>query len=300
LKVCNKKIILRFEFDGINKTLWLEEAKRAYLLTVLHGWIRSSKSGMMGIPFKGFESVIAKVRHAFTVIPAGRGLLTPCNKMLQTKLPLLFLQRNPIFRAAIMGCCTLLRESSDSPTRCCKLVGGWPDYIGLYDTSSHGVGGVVFGKNMVCVPTVFRWECPPAIKELYHNKKNTNLDLDMAGLLFLWLIMESVCGDLQEQRVALFSDNSPTVEWVRHLATCGLMVSAHLIQALALRLKLNGTCPITLLHITGKENSMTDILSRSFGSKPKWFCKTNNDLLTLHNTLFPLPRQNSWTVFQIS
>jgi hypothetical protein len=38
-----KKVILGFEFDGINKTLWLEEAKRAYLLTVLHGWIRSSK-----------------------------------------------------------------------------------------------------------------------------------------------------------------------------------------------------------------------------------------------------------------
>ena len=66
-----KKIILGFEFDGGNKTLWLEEAKRAHLLTVLHGWIRSSKAGMMGIPFKEFESVIAKVRHAFTAIPAG-------------------------------------------------------------------------------------------------------------------------------------------------------------------------------------------------------------------------------------
>jgi hypothetical protein len=45
---------------------------------------------------------------------------------------------------------------------------------------------------------------------------------------------------------------------------------------------------------------MTDIPLCSFGSKPKWFCKTNNDLLALHNTLFPLPHQNSCTVFQIS
>jgi hypothetical protein len=45
---------------------------------------------------------------------------------------------------------------------------------------------------------------------------------------------------------------------------------------------------------------MMDIPSRLFGSKPKWFCKTSTDLLTLHNTLFPLPHQNSWTVFQIS
>ena len=299
-RYATKKIILGFEFDGVNKTLWLEEAKRAHLLTVLQGWIRSSKAGMMGIPFKEFESVIAKVRHAFTAIPAGRGLLTPCNKMLRTKPPLVFLKRNPILRAAVMGCRTLLRESSYSPTRCRELVGGWPDYIGVCDASSHGAGGVVFGENKVCVPTVFRWEWPPVIKELYHNDTITNSDLEMAGLLFLWLVMESVCGDLREQRVALFSDNSPTVGWVRRLATKGSMVSAHLIRALALRLKLNGTCPITPLHIAGEENSMTDIPSRSFGSEPKWFCKTNSDLLALHNTLFPLPQQNSWTVFQIS
>jgi hypothetical protein len=24
--------------------------------------------------------------------------------------------------------------------------------------TAHGVGGLVFGKNKVCVPTVFRWE----------------------------------------------------------------------------------------------------------------------------------------------
>jgi len=119
-----KKTILGFDFDGIEKTIWLEEAKRAHLLTVLHGWIRSSKSGMTGIPFKEFETVVAKIRHAFTAIPAGRGLLTPCNKILQSKPPLVYLQRNLVLRAAIMGCRTLLRESSDSPTRCHELVGG--------------------------------------------------------------------------------------------------------------------------------------------------------------------------------
>ena len=171
-KYATTKTIPGFEFDGINKMLWLEEAKQAYLLTVLHGWIRSRKSGMMGIPFKVFESVIAKVRHAFKAKPARCGLLTPCKKMLQTKPPLVFLQQNPILLAAIMGCLTLLRESSDSPTQCCKLVGGWPDYIGICNASSHGVGGVVFGKNKACIPIVFWWEWPPAIKELYHDKKH--------------------------------------------------------------------------------------------------------------------------------
>jgi len=109
------------------------------------------------------------------------------------------------------------------------------------------------------------------------------------GLLLLWLVMESVCGSLREKRVALLSDNSPTVGWVHRLATWGTMVSAHLIRALALQLKLNGTCPITPLHIAGEENSMTDIPSRSFGSEPKWHCKSNTNLLILFNNLFPFP-----------
>jgi hypothetical protein len=147
---------------------------------------------------------------------------------------------------------------------------------------------------------VFRWEWSQNVKILYLSKKITNSDLKMAGLLFLWLVMESVCNNLQEKWVALFSNNLPTVGWVRHLATRGSLVSAHLIRVLALRLKLKGTCPITPLYIAGKENSMTDIPSCSFGSKPKWLCKSNPELLTLFNTLFPLPNQNSWTVFQIS
>ncbi len=98
------KTILGFDFNGDDKTIWLEEAKRAHLLTVLHGWIRLSKSGTHGIPFKEFETVVAKIRHAFTAIPAGRGLLTPCNKILQTKPPMVYLHCNPMLSAAIKGC----------------------------------------------------------------------------------------------------------------------------------------------------------------------------------------------------
>ena len=294
------KTVLGFELDGIAKTIWLEEAKRAYLLTVLKGWVRSAQSSTIGIEFKDFESIVAKIRHAFTAIPAGRGLLSPCNKILQKKPRTVYLHRNPVLLAALSGCRTLLRESSDSPTRCKELVGGWPDYIGVCDASSHGVGGVVFGEKSTCTPTVFRWEWSPEVKAEYRKKSITNSDLEMAGLLFLWLVMETVCGTLREKRVALFSDNSPTVGWVRRLATRGSLISAHLIRALSLRLKLNGTCPLTPLHIAGEENSMTDIPSRSFGSNNKWHCKNNTELLTLFNSTFPLPGQTSWTVFQLT
>ncbi len=33
------KTILGFNFDGVEKTMWLESAKRNQLLTILHSWI---------------------------------------------------------------------------------------------------------------------------------------------------------------------------------------------------------------------------------------------------------------------
>ena len=46
--------------------------------------------------------------------------------------------------------------------------------------------------------------------------------------------------------------------WVRCLASQHLVVVAQLVQALKLRMKLQGSCPITLVHIPGKENALTD------------------------------------------
>jgi hypothetical protein len=74
-----RKTLLGFDFDGSAKIMWLEAALREKLLTILKGWVCSGKQGMAGIPFKEFESVVAKLRHAFTCIPAGVELLSPCN-----------------------------------------------------------------------------------------------------------------------------------------------------------------------------------------------------------------------------
>ncbi len=110
--------------------------------------------------------------------------------------------------------------------------------------------------------------------------------------------MEHVCGTLAEKRVALFSDNSPTVSWVQCMASCSSLVAKQLIRVLTLRFNLQKVCPITTLHIVGDQNAMTDIPLRSFGSKPKWHFKSDIDLLTFFNATFPLPQKNSGTVCQ--
>jgi hypothetical protein len=104
---------------------------------------------------------------------------------------------------------------------------------------------------------------------------------------------------LMEANIALFSNNTTTLSWVTHLASRHSIVVENLVAALALCLKKLHCCPLTPQHIKGKENTITDIPSRSFGSVPQWHFKSNNDLRTFFNSHFPLPNQTSWDVFQL-
>ena len=86
--------------------------------------------------------------------------------------------------------------------------------------------------------------------------------------------------------------------WEPRMASKSSFVAGQLLQVLALHLKLCQASPLTPMHIAGKQNAITDIPSRSFGSKKEWHCKNDDELLQLFNQKFPLPAQNSWTVFR--
>jgi hypothetical protein len=289
-------------FNGTDKTLWLAEEKRTLIINTLTKWIRVS-TNRGGIQFTEFQSMMSKVQHAFITIPAGKGLLSPFYALLALQPKFVFLHCNDALLHAIRDCRTFLRDSVDTPNACRSLVTAWPDNIGITDVSGSGLGGVILGENMGVTPTVFRLEWPKDISNNIISDSNpngaiTNSDLEMAGLLMLWLVMESICPALENAHVALFSDNSPTVHWVQRLAAKHSKIAIQLVRALALRLQLAKASPLTPLHIAGVDNSMTDIPSQSFGSEPKWYCKTNTDLLTLFNSTFLLPNQASWTVLR--
>jgi hypothetical protein len=57
----------------------------------------------------------------------------------------------------------------------------------------------------------------------------TNLDLEMAGLLLLWLMIEYICTTLTKKCIALFSDNSPTVSWVQRMACRSSLIAEQLV-----------------------------------------------------------------------
>ncbi len=299
------KTLLGFDFNGIEKTIWLAEEKRAALLLILKGWIRTSTRAHTGISFKIFESVVAKLRHAFTALPAGLGLLSPCNKVLAVKPRTIFLHRNAELKSALTDIRTLLQESVKAPTQCKQLVAGYPHVIGYCDASSHGYGGIVIGESLAIPPTVFRGEWTPDIKKSLVSSANPKgtisiSDLEMAGLLIMFLVMEAITPNEDAMHAAMFSDNVPTVSWVDKLASKRSLIGARLVRALVLRLKINKCSPLTPLHVAGKQNAMADMASRSFGSVPAWQCNSDAVFSQTFNQLFPLPSQNTWSVFRLS
>ena len=117
---------------------------------------------------------------------------------------MVYLHQNKHVLTAIKGCQMLLHELTCKPTHCRELTVGWPDYIGIVDASSHGMGGVMVGKLSECVPTVFRWRWLEDICRRLVSVENpagtiNNSDLEMAGLLLLWLVIEGIGGPLAEK-----------------------------------------------------------------------------------------------------
>ena len=293
------KDLLGWTFDGIAKTIELDEAKLADILATLRSWCRATT-----IPFDDFRKTVHKIQNATIGVPAARGLFTEVNKVLRKEPRQVYIKRNTPLLEAVRVFRALLQEAHKSPTKCRQLVVGHPDYVGIMDAAKEGTGGVIIGETEGCVPTVFRFEWPREVQDAMLTDDNpdgsiTNSDLEMAGLLLCWLVLEYVAPDLHHKHAALFCDNSPTVAWVRRMAAKGSRVAGLLLMALALRMKVRATSPLTTLHIAGEQNSIADIPSRSFGGTPQWHCKTDEEFLKLFNSNFPLPNQHSWTLFQI-
>lgn len=189
-----------------------------------------------------FESVIAKLWHAFNALPEGRGLLSLCNWVLRGRPATVYLHCNKALLEAITDVHFLLHQSTEKPTCCQNLVAQWSDFVGIVDALSHGKGGVIIGEGAACLPMVFRlwWlEDVTAQAVLFENptKSLTNLDLEMAGLLLLCLCVEGVCGPSTNKHVVMFSDNLPAVSWVERMATCQSQISVQLVRALAFSAK---------------------------------------------------------------
>ena len=303
------KDMLGFDFNGIKRTIIVDAKKRDELLATLRAWTRLARKKGTGsaarIDFVEFRKTIHQLRHVGICIPAGIGLLSYSSKLASMEgQRYIFIRVGSQLYQELDGWLTMLREATVEPTRCKELVSGHPDIVGIVDASKEGVGGIVVGENEPITPTVFRLEWPEEVRALVISQANptgkiTNSDLECAGTLLLWLVMERVVPDLKEKHVALLNDNSPTISWLTKLTSSNSQTAAALLRILAMRLKLAKASPLIPMHIAGEQNAISDIPSRSFGGKAQWNCKTDREFLTLFDSTFPLPKQNCWTLFHL-
>jgi hypothetical protein len=123
--------------------MWLEEEKITKLFTILHSWLRAGRR-KRGVPFVEFESVVAKPRHAFTALPGGRGLLSPCSCLLKQHPPVVCFHQNEPLNLAISNCRTILWESTSRPSDAPRL------YISIKmspSTWQFPIVGLFFGSR---------------------------------------------------------------------------------------------------------------------------------------------------------
>ncbi len=134
--------------------------------------------------------------------------------MVMPKCPqVIYLHQNCTLNKAICNIRVMLQNSVSSPSHYKDLVASWPNYNQIVDASSHGVGGVVVGEMSELPLTMFRLQQPPRITNalvMFENPqgKINNSDLEMAGLLLLWLCIEGIAQTLEHIHVALFSNST--------------------------------------------------------------------------------------------
>ncbi len=151
--------------------------------------------------FEEFHLVIAKLWHTMTMIPAGKGLLSPFNKIICLTLSTVYLHCNNPLMQALQELQTFLTETMDTSTKFSYLVMQWLDLIGIQDMSSFGVGGIVIGESHAFPSMLFCLQRPADITKIVISEANpwgaiTNSNLEYMGMILLWLVMEGVCLEL--------------------------------------------------------------------------------------------------------
>ena len=297
-----RKDILGWVFDGKAKTMELTRDKRDELMKLTKQALRAKH----GVPFKSFQKMLGKMRRASQSIPGSNGLFSPFNRVLAREPRFVWFKPGGELAAGLRDWRAIFKYALSEPTHVKQLVRDPDPHVGgIVDASGEGVGGVVFGMKIGCKPTVFRFKWPASITSQLKTQSNpagtiTNSDLEMAGLVLLWLVVEHIVGDLKHKHILLLSDNSPSVSWVDRMVWKRSLPAGELLRVLAFRINAKLACPITPLHIPGVHNRISDIPSRSFGYKKEWKFDCDHKFLTFFNAEFPLPQQHSWQMCQMS
>jgi hypothetical protein len=173
------------------------------------------------------------------------------------------IKQNPTLHDALSNFCTLICILCNRPTNCKELIINVPGYIGYCDASKLGAGGVWLSGSLLLPPVMWRIEWPLDIQQqvVSYNNPNgsiSNLDLEMAGMLAHYLVLEHLVS-LHHVHVAAWCDKTSTVSWTNKLSSSRSWVMGQLMRALTLRIHANEASPLISVSIAGVDNKMADM-----------------------------------------
>ena len=289
------KEILGWIFDGIHYTIYLPPSKSEKIITSIKKSLKKEQ-----ISLQKFQQLIGKLMHASIGLPMGKSLLSPAYAAMRNDPATVTI--TTYLKQCLQDWSTLLKQLSSRPTHVRELVTSTPTFVGYVDACAFGAGGVWFSGSAKINPTVWRIQFPKYIIANLISDKNptgklTNSDLEMAGLLCQWLVLECITPQsLQYNTIGIFSDNTPTVAWANKLSSSSSTVASYLIRALAIRLHVHQANTVTT-HEAGVTNQMADVSSRS--SRLAAYTKTTNSFLTTFSAQFPLQQGQCWKEFHL-
>ena len=289
------KEILGWMINGLDYTIQLPAAKCSKLEKQL-----TKTAKMKNIKLKDMEKLVGKLQHASLAMPGGWGLFSPLTMAMKGKPKRIKI--TPIVRQTLLDWRIILRQISKNPTHVLQLVDGYPDYIGYSDACKLGAGGVWFGVDEDIGYHVWRMEFPKDIQDDLCTGDNpdgkiTMNDLELAGVIIEWLVLEHLVKDLRFKHVGMNCDNSVAVTWANKYRTSKSIAAARLLRLLCLRMHIRQSSPSLVIGVKGDDNGMADVASRSF--KKGHAFHSHASLTDYFNHSFPLPQNRSWQEFHL-
>eukprot|EP00957_Ditylum_brightwellii_P045901 3481716-Ditylum_brightwellii.AAC.1 len=122
-------------------------------------------------------------------------------------------------------------------------------------------------------------------------------NLELAGFVLGWLVLELHTTTLKHHHVGMFCDNTSAVSWAFKMRTSKSIPAARLLCMLGLRIHAMQASSLTPLCILGNNNTLADISSRAFQTCDYFAASLN--LTSFFNTSFPLPCSASWKMLTL-
>ena len=241
-----------------------------------------------------FQKLAGKLQHASLEIPSGRSLFTPLDMAMRNDPD--FIAIDETLRQYLEDWRCLVQCMAREPTSVRLLVMCPPTYISYTDACKLSVGGVWCSGKTRLKPFLWQVEWPKDIQDSLVTVENPNgsvtvNDLELAGALLGFLVLENYGVPLQYCHLATFCDNMTTVMWAYKLRNSKSRIAGYLLRFLGLRMHQAKCSSMVPHHIAGEDNIMAEIISPAF--KHGKFFELSHDLVSYFNKCFPLVQNES-------